>query len=231
MLCGGVLVDSIIHFGEDLPAIEVARARKHAKKADLCLVLGSSLTVSPSNEMPETVGSSKNGELVICNLQSTPLDDHAALRVFCKTDDLMQRVMNKLDLPIPPFILRRHLTIAMEKTSHGRHQLRVSGVDVEGTPMSFLRSVGIPAKRRLVQTEPFVIQYRDAPEPGTAITLELEFMGHYFEPKLDISYMYGGDDHAETSYLLEYDPQTGEWRTSVTDDIEVMLQHLPVTSS
>ena len=66
---------------------------------------------------------------------------------------------------------------------------------------------------------------------GPAISLELEFMGHYFEPKLDISYVYGGDEDAMTSYLLEYDPLTGEWRTSVADDIKIMPEHLSMTSS
>lgn len=49
--CGGVLHDSIVNFGESLPAEALQRAFDNATKADLCLVLGSSLTVSPANEV------------------------------------------------------------------------------------------------------------------------------------------------------------------------------------
>lgn len=38
--CSGYLMDSIIHFGENLPEAEIEKAFSHAEKADLCLVLG-----------------------------------------------------------------------------------------------------------------------------------------------------------------------------------------------
>ena len=38
--CGGRLADSIINFGENLPADQLEKAFIHAKNADLCLVLG-----------------------------------------------------------------------------------------------------------------------------------------------------------------------------------------------
>jgi NAD-dependent SIR2 family protein deacetylase len=41
-LCGGILLDSIVNFGDFLPADHLENARSKAKKADLCLVLGSS---------------------------------------------------------------------------------------------------------------------------------------------------------------------------------------------
>jgi len=109
-----VLLDSIVNFGESLPAQAPQRAFQHAKRADLCLVLGSSLTVSPANEIPELPGRRKGAKLAICNLQTTPLDQLSDVRVFSKTDDLMIRVMDKLAIPIPPFILRRRLAIDVE---------------------------------------------------------------------------------------------------------------------
>jgi NAD-dependent SIR2 family protein deacetylase len=38
--CRGQLIDSLIHFGEDLPEDELNKAFDHAEKADVCLVLG-----------------------------------------------------------------------------------------------------------------------------------------------------------------------------------------------
>jgi NAD-dependent SIR2 family protein deacetylase len=106
-----VLLDTIVNFGEFLPAEPLERAYANAKKADLCLVLGSSLTIPPASKIPETVGKRKNAKLAICNLQTTPLDNLSTLRVYSKADDLMIRVMEKLEIPIPQFILHRRLVV------------------------------------------------------------------------------------------------------------------------
>ena len=48
--------DSIVNFGEDLPASQIDGGFAAARKADLCLALGSSLTVTPAADIPSTVG-------------------------------------------------------------------------------------------------------------------------------------------------------------------------------
>lgn len=211
--CDGVLHDSIVNFGESLPAEALDRAFDNAKKADLCLVLGSSLTVSPANEIPEVVGRRKGAKLAICNLQSTPLDKLTDVRVYTKTDDLMIRIMEKLDFPIPAFILRRRLVVDFS-TKDERHQLKVYGIDEDGTPVSFLQSINLAYNRRLLKSEPFTFNLRSNLDPGLELKLELEFMGHYGEPNLEIVYKFDGDGQAQIVYLLEYDPMTGEWKTS-----------------
>ncbi|KAI1453474.1 DHS-like NAD/FAD-binding domain-containing protein [Annulohypoxylon moriforme] len=218
--CNGPLLDSIINFGESLFAEPLQLARDHAEKADVCLVLGSSLTVSPANEMPETVARRKGTKLAICNLQETPLDGLADLRVYSKADELMVRVMAKLDVPIPSFILRRRLVVQMETTNGGREQLRVYGEDVDGKPATFLHSVKLEYNRRVVRSEPFVINFRGDLDPGTELKLELEFMGNYGEPNLEIPYEYVDGNHSQT-YLLEYNPETGEWKTTKQDALAV----------
>lgn len=220
MLCGGALLDSIINFGEDLWEEPLQRARGHAAKADLCLVLGSSLTVTPANEIPEIVGKRRGAKFAICNLQSTPIDGLADLRVYSKTDDLMVRVMEKLEIPIPGFILERRLVVEEEIKDNDRRQLTVYGIDVDGTPITFLRSVKLDYNRRVARSEPFIINFRDSPDPATLMKLELEFMGHYGEPNLEICFDYSGDSHSKTTYLLKYNPQTGQWQTSTLDNLD-----------
>ncbi|KAI1631892.1 NAD-dependent deacetylase sirtuin-7 [Biscogniauxia mediterranea] len=199
-LCGGALLDSVINFGESLSAEPLRRARNHAGKADLCLVLGSSLTVSPANEMPGTL---------------------ADLRIFSRTDDLMARVMGKLDIPIPPFVLRRLLVVKLETVGDERCRLTVTGVDVDGTPATFLQSVRLEHNRRLVRSEPFVINFRGALEPGTQLRVTLEFMGRYGEPNLDIVQYYDAEAPAETFYLLECNPRNGEWTTTRKETLDL----------
>ncbi|KAL8993191.1 MAG: hypothetical protein Q9169_006535 [Polycauliona sp. 2 TL-2023] len=209
--CGGLLYDSIINFGEFLDDQPLKRARDHAKKADLCLVLGSSLTVPPANGIPEIVGQKRGGKLVICNLQDTPIDHLSDLRIHSKTDELMIRAMELMDLPIPAFVLSRRLLLKLEKTGADRNRLTVLGVDVDGTPFTYLKTVKLDYNRRTAHSEPFMIDLRGTLEPGTLLKLELEFMGHYNERNLELSHEYTED--SETLYLLDYNPYTGVWQT------------------
>ena len=103
--CGGDLVDTIVNFGENLPDHEIDVAFAHAEKADLALALGSSLTVTPAADVPADVGKKKNGQLVIVNLQKTPLDDVAAFRLNGFTDTVMELVMKELKLSVPAWKL------------------------------------------------------------------------------------------------------------------------------
>ncbi|OBT40735.1 hypothetical protein VE00_09771 [Pseudogymnoascus sp. WSF 3629] len=226
-ICSGVLLDSIINFGENLPIVALQRAFEEAQKADLCLVLGSSLTVSPANEVPEVaVTGKRNGErkvkgksgkgrgkLAICNLQSTELDGIAdrAIRVRAKTDDFMVKVMEKLGIDIPEFVLRRRMVVEL-KRGESRQELKIRGVDIDDTPASFLQSVRLEHNRRVLRTEPFVITFRGEMEKAE-LKLELEFMGHYGEPSLilDVAGDFVRNESGQRVYLLEYNPRIGEW--------------------
>ena len=154
---------------------------------------------------------------MVCNLQDTPLDKLVATRVYSRTDDLMIQVMQKLSLVIPPFILHRRLLISVE-TNNERHEMKVSGVDEDNTPVTFLKSVKLVHNRRLVRSEPFIIGFRGPMESGTELKVELEFMGHYNEPKLEIAYTYHEGENAESLYLLSYDPVTCEWKIEMADE-------------
>lgn len=61
--CGGMLYDTIINFGENLPIKALEDGFNHGKEADLCLVLGSSLRVTPAAKMP--LETARKGKLVI----------------------------------------------------------------------------------------------------------------------------------------------------------------------
>jgi mono-ADP-ribosyltransferase sirtuin 6 len=207
--CGGELHDSIINFGENLPVRAHKLARQNAKKADLCLVLGSSLTVTPANEIPEIVGRKKGAQLAICNLQETPVDELSNFRIFTETDILMAKVMEKLDLPIPQFILQRRLMIKVETQDEDRHRVTATGVDSDNTPMSFLQTVKLEGTRRIARSEPFVLNVRESFQPDAVLKLELEFMGHYNEPNLELTHKYNGE--GEVLYILKFNPYIGEW--------------------
>ncbi|RHZ89945.1 hypothetical protein Glove_9g176 [Diversispora epigaea] len=93
--CGTRLEDTIVNFGEGLPERILQEAYRQSGISDLHIVLGSSLTVTPANELPQITV--RNGKpLVIVNLQKTPLDNMATLRIFAKTDDVLMRLSKEL---------------------------------------------------------------------------------------------------------------------------------------
>ncbi|WP_461257556.1 Sir2 family NAD-dependent protein deacetylase, partial [Treponema sp. R80B11-R83G3] len=76
--CGRVLKPAITFFGESLPADALRKATAESQKADLMLVLGTSLTVFPAAGMPQYTLRG-GGEIVIVNNMPTPLDGRALL--------------------------------------------------------------------------------------------------------------------------------------------------------
>ena len=81
--CGGIIKPDITFFGESLPALAVEEAISEASKADLMLILGSTLVVYPAASFP-LYTARNGGKLVIVNNMETPLDYMAA----AKYDDL-----------------------------------------------------------------------------------------------------------------------------------------------
>jgi NAD-dependent SIR2 family protein deacetylase len=100
-LCGGYFCDDIINFGESMPPGPTQKAVTEASKADLAIVLGTSMRVAPANRIPEMVFQN-NGKLIITNLQKTPFDDLAEIRFWGSTDDVMVGLLQQLNIPLPP---------------------------------------------------------------------------------------------------------------------------------
>eukprot|EP00455_Lapot_gusevi_P036531 TRINITY_DN4066_c0_g1_i1.p1 TRINITY_DN4066_c0_g1~~TRINITY_DN4066_c0_g1_i1.p1 ORF type:complete len:395 (+),score=104.53 TRINITY_DN4066_c0_g1_i1:150-1334(+) len=94
--CGAELRDTIIHFKEDLPRAALETTFEHSGRADLILCMGTSLRVSPANQMP-FVG---NAAVVVVNLQCTGKDVPAlrsgGVLVHAQCDEFMQMVMQEL---------------------------------------------------------------------------------------------------------------------------------------
>ena len=88
--CGRVLKPAITFFGESLPADALREAVSESQKADLMLVLGTSLTVFPAASMPQYT-LRQGGKIIIVNNMPTPLDNMAALHY-----DNLEEVFNGL---------------------------------------------------------------------------------------------------------------------------------------
>lgn len=76
--CNGVLRPSIVLFGESLPEEAFQTALIESENAELFIVLGSSLTVTPANQFP-LIAKESSSKLVIVNQDTTPFDMYADL--------------------------------------------------------------------------------------------------------------------------------------------------------
>ncbi|MCL2480251.1 MAG: NAD-dependent protein deacylase [Spirochaetaceae bacterium] len=77
--CNGVFKPNVVFFGESLPVDVLSEAVKEASKADLLIVLGSTLVVNPAAMIPGYTRQN-GGKVVIVNNMETYLDERAALR-------------------------------------------------------------------------------------------------------------------------------------------------------
>ncbi|KAK7111139.1 uncharacterized protein [Littorina saxatilis] len=124
--CGGNLYDSIVHFGEKgglKSPYKWRQAAKAASKSDLIICLGSSLKVLRCypclwrmDMRPE-----HRPNMVIVNLQWTPKDERASLKIHGRCDDVLRRVAHYLGLAVPQYrretdpLFRLHTPVKTEE--------------------------------------------------------------------------------------------------------------------
>ncbi|KAG8507560.1 NAD-dependent protein deacetylase sirtuin-7 [Galemys pyrenaicus] len=172
--CGAPLRDTIVHFGERGTLgqpLNWGAATQAANKADTILCLGSSLKVLKKYPRLWCMAKppSRRPKLYIVNLQWTPKDDGAALKLHGKCDDVMRLLMGELGLEIPPYSRWQDPIFSLatplragEEGSHSRRSLCRSQEESppgdRGTPLSpapvlggwFGRGCAKRAKRRKV---------------------------------------------------------------------------------
>lgn len=170
--------------------------------------MGSSLTVTPAANMPEEVG--KNHNLVIVNLQKTPLDRVAKIKINALCDDVMKRLMEKLKIVPESYRLVRY--IHLEKKSDTIAELK--GIDATGIPYTFLKD----ARQEGVKDEKAEKKPSHLKEPYTfklakgadKLNIDMEFYGHYNEPVLKLRADLKSFEIDQVLRLV-YDPDTLQW--------------------
>jgi NAD-dependent deacetylase len=94
--CGFPMKSGVVLFGEALPVAAIEAAYEHAERADMMLVIGSSLLVAPVSLLPRIV-LHNGGTLAILTESETPYDDDAHVRLHGKAAAQMQEALAALD--------------------------------------------------------------------------------------------------------------------------------------
>jgi len=93
--CGGVYRPDVVLFGEGLPDEPFDRAQRAARRCDVFLALGSSLTVRPASLLPE-VAADAGATLVVVNLEETPASKRAEYDLRADVTPLLARVAERV---------------------------------------------------------------------------------------------------------------------------------------
>lgn len=92
--CGGLLKPDVVLFGESLPEVVLAEARRRTSESDVFLAIGSSLTVEPAASLPRTAA--HEGTLGIFNLDPTPHDAVADVVVRADVTESLPALAGRL---------------------------------------------------------------------------------------------------------------------------------------
>lgn len=93
--CGYQLKSGVVLFGEAMPIEAIEAAYDACERADVLLVIGSSLLVTPVSNLPSVV-LARGGRLAIVTEGETPYDDRCAVRITDKAGPTMQAVLEAL---------------------------------------------------------------------------------------------------------------------------------------
>lgn len=93
--CGFQMKSGVVLFGEPLPAAAIEAAYDHAQRADLMLVIGSSLLVEPVSRLPGMVLGG-GGTLAILTESETPYDSAAQIRLRTRAAATMTQTLEAL---------------------------------------------------------------------------------------------------------------------------------------
>ncbi len=93
--CGGRIISSVVNFGDPIPEKEIRESFNHSKLADVFLVVGSSLSVTPAAFCPQYALENR-AHLIIINNQPTPFDTAASVLFHENAGETLTNILKEI---------------------------------------------------------------------------------------------------------------------------------------
>ncbi|MCF2140886.1 MAG: NAD-dependent protein deacylase [Candidatus Lokiarchaeota archaeon] len=93
--CGGRIKTNIVLFNEPIAEDLLEEATKYAEDCEIMLVLGSSLTVFPANQIP-LLARKAGAKLIFINKDPTFMDKYATLRMLGNLETYLPMIINSI---------------------------------------------------------------------------------------------------------------------------------------
>ena len=208
--CGGRMRDQVLDWDDALPEKELNKAERDSADALWSVVIGSSLQIMPSCNIPLRTTRKRRrskqrpygddeapGKLCVVNLQKTTKDKKAALVIHAKCDEVMRLVAGHLDLKIPDYERTDRVRVFHEcrdRPTGFDFVLRVVNAHDEAAPIpwldkvvcSFDKETGIEAANLVRQ--PFSVKRRTRIDEAIRVRLAFHFATGCTEPPAEVSY-------------------------------------------
>ena len=213
--CNGKMRDTIINFGENCDENVFDLAQQSHFAADLCLAMGSSMRLGHVTPMPIGVAQ-RGGNLVIINLQKTPIDKHANMIIHGKCDEVMRLVMKKLNYQIPKWQMTRKLRITDNK-----NEVVFAGVDTNGAPYDFIKGISVTGLNKQASAftnkgGPVKVKYDGK---AKSAHLKISFYGKRQEKDIQFKIdMEAVRATGQNEFDMVFNPQTRLWEVVIAYD-------------
>ncbi len=93
--CGSIMKPAAVLFGEQLPKEALLNSQSLSERAEVFLVIGSSLTVQPAASFPSKAAET-GAKLIILNRDPTPIDGKADVLLRGNAGKILPRVVEKI---------------------------------------------------------------------------------------------------------------------------------------
>ncbi|NHJ01273.1 MAG: NAD-dependent deacylase [Candidatus Heimdallarchaeota archaeon] len=94
-VCNGLIKPNVVLFGESLPTGVYIEAREAISSADLLLIIGSSLTVTPAAFLPH-IALERKIPIIIINREPIPMDDFAEVVIHRTAGIVLKEIYNEI---------------------------------------------------------------------------------------------------------------------------------------
>ena len=221
--CGGRMRDQVLDWDDALPEKELLKAERDSSEALWSIVLGSSLQIMPSCNLPVRTTRKRRrskrdlkdleapGKLCVVNLQKTTKDKKAALVIHATCDEVMRLVVRHLDLKIPDYVRTDRVRVFHEcrdRLTGFDFVLRIVNVHDETAPIPWLDKVvcsfdeetGIEAAN--MARQPFSVKRTTRTDEAMRVRLVFHFATGCTEPPAEVSYEL---EYKKKSSVKEYE--------------------------